>query len=400
MYSELQTASDIQQIDAYSFYGNFTTKQFVSVHVMIPREKIQCSSQYVVSVTQSIVIDPTSMFWFIVRMMIDKGIDPLVSIIIPSRDNVAKLKPCIDSIENKSTYKNYEIIIVDNNSQNDVTKSYLASLKHKLFSYDKPFNFSRIANFAVTKANGEHVIFLNDDTKVISPDWIERMLEHSEKPQVGVVGVKLLHADDTVQHAGMLIGVGTMTAHAFEGFPRDHVGHNGLLQAVHECSSVTGACMMIKRRLFEEIGGFDEHYAYAYTDADLCLRLREKGYSIIYTPYAELYHYEHTTRPYTIHVEETRYFIKHWKDLLLEGDPYYDRNLSRVKPYTPKTKEERFVLTDLGLFEEADLKMFRSTKRYFKIAITIIKRHGVRRLGAEFIRYLITKGGRKDLDLS
>ncbi len=328
-------------------------------------------------------------------MVTDEKKEPLVSIIIPTKDNVPTLKQCIDSIENKSTYRNYEIIIVDNNSRKEKTKSYLSSLKHKVLSYSEPFNFSRLNNFAVTKADGEHIIFLNDDTSVISPDWIDKMLERSESPEVGAVGAKLLYPDNTIQHAGVLIGVGGVTSHAFEGFPRDHPGYQGLLQSIRNCSAVTAACMMIKKRVFQEVGSFDEHLAYAFNDVDLCLRLRKKGYSIIYTPYAELYHYTTSTRPYTVPVEEFKYLIERWRDLILEGDPYYDRNLSRLRPdYSPKIKEERFVLTDLGLFEESELGTLSTLRRYTKAADTIAKQHGARRLIVEFLRFLKIKGPR------
>ncbi len=319
---------------------------------------------------------------------------PLVSIVIPTKDSVGILKRCINSIENKSTYKNYEIIIVDNNSKKLETKSYLSCLSHTVISYNEPFNFSKINNFALTQAKGEFIIFLNDDTEVISSDWIERMLEHSQRPEVGAVGVKLLYRDNTIQHAGVLMGVGTLTAHAFEGFPRDHADHKGL-QTVHDCSAVTGACMMIRKKLFQEIGGFDEHLAYAFNDVDLCLRLRKKGYSIVYTPYAELYHYTQSTRPYVVNVEEIRYFTERWHDLILQGDPYYDRNLSRVIPYAPKKKEERFVLTDLGMFEESEPRTLRKFKRYRGVANNIVRRHGIRRLTLEFLRYLTIKVQRK-----
>lgn len=326
--------------------------------------------------------------------MTDTKNQPLVSIIIPTKNNTSLLKQCLESIESKSTYKNYEIIIVDNNSKKPESTSYLSALKHKVISHNDPFNFSKINNFAVTNAEGKHVIFLNDDTEVISSDWIERMLEHSQRPDVGAVGVKLLYPDDTIQHAGVLMGVGTLTAHAFEGFPRDHVGHKGL-QTVHDCSAVTGACMMIRKQLFQEIGGFDEHLAYAFNDVDLCLRLRKKGYSIVYTPYAELYHYTQSTRPYIVNVEEIRYFTERWHDLILQGDPYYDRNLSRVIPYALKKKEERFVLTDLGMFEESEPRTLRKFKRYGRVANNIVRRHGIRRLTLEFLRYLTIKVQRK-----
>lgn len=318
--------------------------------------------------------------------MTDKKREPLVSIIIPTRDNISMLKQCINSIQSKSTYRNYEIIIVDNNSRKKA-RSYLSTLQHKILSYTEPFNFSRINNFAVTEAAGEHIIFLNNDTLVISPNWIERMLEHSERSDVGAIGVKLLYPDNTIQHAGILIGVGGISSHAFEGFPRDHPGYKGLIQLVRECSAVTAACMMIRKSVFKEVGGFDECLAYSFNDVDLCLRLRKKGYSIIYTPYVELYHYTSSSRPYTVDLEENKYFINRWRDLILEGDPYYDRDLSRLKPYIPKIMEERFVVTEVDLIEESKGRTL-LVKRYISAASKIDKQHGFMRLAIEFVRFL------------
>ncbi|MFQ5970603.1 MAG: glycosyltransferase family 2 protein [Nitrososphaerales archaeon] len=317
-------------------------------------------------------------------MVVNDIKEPLTSIIIPTKDNIEMLKRCVDSIENKSQYKNYEIIIVDNSNK---ASPYLSSLKHKIIAYNEPFNFSRLNNVAVTNARGQYIIFLNDDTLVISSDWIERMLEHSQKPEVGAVGAKLLYPNDRIQHAGVLIGVGGMTSLAFEGFPRDHPGHHGV-QSIRNCSAVTAACMMTRKKLFQEAGGFDERLAYSFNDVDFCLRLRKKGYSIIYTPHSELYHYTTYTRPYTVPVEEIKYFIERWHDLIIEGDPYYDRGLSRLKPYIPKTKEERFVLTDLGLFEESELGTLPMLNRYVRAANKISKQHGFRRLTIEFLRFL------------
>ena len=314
--------------------------------------------------------------------------EPLVSIIIPTKDNIKLLKTCIESIETKSSYKNYEIIIVDNGSKKEETKKYLNSLKHKVLSYDKSFNFSRINNFAVTNANGEHVIFLNDDTQVISQNWIESMLEHSIKPTVGAVGALLFYLNDTIQHAGMLLGVRGVTSHAFEGLPRSDKGYKGLVQTVRECSAVTGACMMIKQNLFKQVGRFDEKYAYSFNDVDLCLRLREKGYSIIYTPHAQLYHRGTASRPYTEENEEIRYFVKRWHDLILKGDPYYEKNLSRVRPFEPKTGNEKLILADTHLFEESERGFSKRLEKYIEVSNKVRKRYGVVRVIIEFMRFL------------
>ena len=312
----------------------------------------------------------------------------LISIIIPTKGNVKLLKTCIESIETISSYKNYEIIIIDNSDKKKETKKYLNGLKHKVISYDKPFNFSRINNFGVTNARGEHVIFLNDDTSVISPDWMERMLEHSTKPNIGAVGALLFYPNDTIQHAGVLVGVGGITSHAFECLPRNDQGYKGLVQTVRECSAVTGACMMIKKSLFEQVGRFDENLAYSFNDVDICLRLREKGYSIIYTPHAQLYHNGTASRPFTEDIEEIRYFVKHWHDLILKGDVYYDQNLSRIKPFEPKTADEKLVLTDIRLVEKSEQGSYKRFRKYLEVSNRIRKRHGVKRVMIEFFRFL------------
>ena len=319
----------------------------------------------------------------------DNKIDQLlVTIIIPTKDRTDLLRKCISSIESKSNYRNYEIIVIDNNSEKAESKSYLSSIKHKVVPLKEPYNSAKICNFGAKHTAGEYLIFLNNDTEVISPDWIERMLDECTKPDVGAVGVKLLYPNDTIQHAGVLIGVAGVASHAFEGLPRDHLGYQGFLQSVRKCSAVTGACMMVRKKTLQEVGGFDENLAYAYDDIDFCLRLRKKGYSIVYTPYAELYHHTSSTRPLTVPVDTYKYFHERWRDLILNGDPYYARSLSRVRPYSAKTGEERLILTDLGLFEESHLGNLSTLKRYVKIANMIVKRYGVRRLIVEFARFI------------
>lgn len=315
----------------------------------------------------------------------------LVSIIIPTKGNLKLLKACIKSIETRSSYRNYEIITIDNSNKEE-TKRYLDSLQHKALFYDKPFNFARINNFAVTYARGEHLVFLNDDTEIISQNWIESMLEHSEKPNVGAVGALLFYPNDTIQHAGVLIGIGGMTSHAFEGLPRTDKGYKGLVQTIRECSAVTGACLMIKKSLFEQVGGFDESLAYSFNDVDLCLRLREKGYVIIYTPHAQLYHYGTASRPYTEDNDEIRYFVKRWHDVILKGDPYYDQNLSRVKPFEPKTDDEKLVLTDIRLVAESEQGFCKRLGKYIEVSNKVRKRHGIGRVITEFIRFLKKRG--------
>lgn len=312
---------------------------------------------------------------------------PLISIIIPTKGNLKLLKTCIESIETKSSYKNYEIIVI-NNSKKKETKKYLENLKHKMLFYDRPFNFAKINNFAVASAMGEHIIFLNDDTEVISQNWMESLLEYSAKPAVGVVGALLFYLDDTIQHAGVLIGVGGVTSHAFEGLARSDKGYKELVQTVRECSAVTGACMMIKKSLFDQVGGFDEKLVYSFNDVDLCLRLREQGYSIIYTPYAQLYHHGTASRPYAEDNEEIRYFLKRWHDLILKGDPYYDQTLSRIKSFEPKTRDEKLILTDTRLFEESEQGFHKRLRKYIEVSNKVRKHHGIGRVIMEVMRFL------------
>jgi len=316
---------------------------------------------------------------------------PLISIIIPTKGNVKLLKTCIESIETKSSYKNYEILVIYNGDKKEA-KKYLNYIKHKVLVYDKPFNFSHINNFAVTNAQGKHIVFLNDDTEIISPDWMDFMLEHSIKSNVGAVGALLFYRNDTIQHAGVLIGIGGITSHAFESLPQNAQGYKGLVQTVRECSAVTGACMMIKKNLFEQVGGFDENLAYSFNDVDLCLRLRETGYSIIYTPHAQLYHHGTASRPYTEDNNEIRYFVKRWHDLILKGDPYYDATLSRIRPFEPKTGDEKLILTDTRLFEESEQGFCKRLGKYIEVSNKVRKRHGIGRVIIEFLRFLKKRG--------
>ena len=259
-----------------------------------------------------------------------------VSIIIPFRDKVDLLNRCVSSILKKSTYKNYEIILVNNDSREDETKKYLAELSKnpliKIINYSKPFNFSAINNFAVKYATGEFLLFLNNDTEVISENWLEEMLKQFDDPRVSAVGAKLLYPNGTIQHAGVIVGKNIAT-HQFLGIREEDLGKNDIVRQV---DAVTGACMMTKKDLFLELGGFDEkNLPIAYNDVDYCLKLREKGYEIIYTPYAKLYHHESASRTNDIFAKifnrkrnvefqkEQEYMRKRWKKEV-ENDQYYN----------------------------------------------------------------------------
>jgi len=257
---------------------------------------------------------------------------PLVSIIIPTKDQIELLKRCISSIKTRSTYNNYEIIVVDNNSEKCETSEYLNNLDALILRYPHEFNFPKINNFAAEHAKGEYLIFLNNDTEVITPDWIQSMLEHSQRPEVGAVGCKLLYPDGSIQHAGVVLGMSPdqaagVAGHIFNRFSYEDAGYFGMINVIRNYSAVTAAAMMVKRSVFMSVGGFDEDLAICYNDVDLCLRLKDKGYSIIYTPYAELYHHESASRGNSVDLHEAEYMLSKWGSII-KKDPNYSPNLS------------------------------------------------------------------------
>lgn len=254
--------------------------------------------------------------------------NPLVSIIIPMRDKHEVLKTCLDSIR-QSTYENVEILIIDNGSQEPDTLAYLSSLTDcRILRYDIPFNYSKLNNWATKEASGDYLIFLNNDIEVITPDWIEQMLQHAQRPNVGVVGAKLLYPDGKIQHAGVVLGIGGVADHAHKSLPRTSPGYFGTVIDIRNYSAVTAACMMVPKGVFEACQGFDEErLAVAFNDVDLCLRVRSLGYLCVYTPYAELWHYESLSRSSDMNYHEIFYMQNRWGGTLA-SDPYYNEHLS------------------------------------------------------------------------
>lgn len=265
---------------------------------------------------------------------------PLVSLIVPTRDRVELLRGCVESILALTTYGNYEILVVDNGSTDPSTLDYLAELRSRdrvrLLSCSGPFNFSRINNFAVGEARGTVVGLLNNDTVVISPDWLTEMLSWAIQPDIGCVGAKLCYADGTIQHAGVVIGLGDVAGHAHRYFPRDHEGYCLRLKAVHNLSAVTAACLVVRKTVYEEVGGLNERdLTVAYNDVDFCLRVRAAGYSNVWTPFAELYHLESLSRgsdrsadKARRYADEVAYMHRHWD---LRSDPFYSTHLTRLR---------------------------------------------------------------------
>lgn len=254
-----------------------------------------------------------------------------VCIIIPVRDGIPLLSRCIESIVSKTSYTDYEIVIVDNDSETQEAREFFARTRHRILHFRGPFNFSAINNFAVERTQCPWLLFLNNDAEVIESDWLSVMVEHVQRPEVGAVGARLLYPDDTVQHAGVVLGVGGIAQHAFRGFPAEDPGVNRQLQVTRNYSSVTGACLLTRRDVFEEVHGFDEErLPVTFNDVDLCLKMRHAGYLIVYTPFAKLYHHESATRRRSVEALETDVMRERWPDLL-ERDPYYNPNLTRER---------------------------------------------------------------------
>lgn len=275
--------------------------------------------------------------------------DSLVSIIIPNRDHVEDLKICLNAVQN-STYKNYEVIIIENNSAEKETFDYyksIASEQIKVVTWKQGFNYAAINNYGVQHAKGEYLLFLNNDTAALGADWIREMLANCQRKNVGVVGAKLYYPNNTIQHAGVIVGIGGVAGHAFLGMSKDFTGYMHKASLQQNLSAVTAACMMVKRSVFEEVGGFAEQLAVAFNDIDLCLKVREKGDLVVFDPYVELVHYESKTRGAENTEEKMKRFdeecnyMKHrWAEILKNGDPMYNPNLTLKKWDYSVTKQK------------------------------------------------------------
>ena len=265
---------------------------------------------------------------------------PLISIIIPNKDQVESLDKCLESIE-KSSYKNYEIIIVENNSTEDETFAYykkIESDKIRIVYWSDEFNYSAINNFGVKHARGDYLLLLNNDVEVITTDWLEELTANCQRKDVGIVGARLYYPDDTIQHAGIVIGIGGVAGALFVGMPRMFTGYLHKAAIQQDLSAVTAACMMVKRSVYEELNGLEEELKVAFNDVDFCLRARGKGYLVVYDPNVELYHFESKSRGTEDSKEKIRrfqneieYMRSHWLELLKKGDPMYNPNLTLTK---------------------------------------------------------------------
>ncbi len=281
---------------------------------------------------------------------------PKISIVIPTCEHAEDLRRCIDSIYEKSVYDNYEIIVVENGSTSSETLGYYEELRNGSLKdivkvvdfYEDPankpldgekrsFNYSKVVNYGVSKATGDYIILLNNDTQVITVNWMEELLMYAQRSDVGAVGGKLYFPDRKIQHAGVVLGLGAhrTAGHSHYGQAGMNLGYMGRLCYAQDVSAVTGACLMVSRAKYDEVGGFDESFAVSLNDVDFCLKLREKGYLNVFTPFAELFHYESLSRGLDLEGEnakrydaESDHFKEKWKKVLEKGDPYYNPNFS------------------------------------------------------------------------
>lgn len=266
--------------------------------------------------------------------------EDLISVIIPNKDHIDDLKLCLDSMYERTSYKNFEVIIVENNSTEKETFVYYEQIQMKyknlrMITWKDEFNYAAINNYAVKEANGNYLLFLNNDVEILSENWMEEMLGYCQREDVGAVGARLYFPDDTIQHAGVIIGMGGIAGHIFSGTPRVEYGYQARLVSAQNLSAVTAACMMVKKSVFDAVDGFDETYKVAFNDVDLCMKIRTLNKLIVYTPYAELYHYESKSRGSEDTIEkqsrfigEVKNFENKWGDILEKGDPYYNPNMS------------------------------------------------------------------------
>lgn len=267
-------------------------------------------------------------------------LQPHVSLIIPTRDKVELLSNCIESILRKTKYKSYDITVVDNGSVEPKTKKYFEQItaKHsvKVLPYDRPFNFSAMNNFAVAEAKSEMVGLINNDIEVISPDWLTEMVSWAQQKDIGCVGAKLYYGNESIQHAGVILGIGGVAGHSHKYFPRHHPGYFSRLKLVQNLSAVTAACLIVRRSVYLEVGGLNEsELRIAFNDVDFCLKVERAGYLNVWTPFAELYHLESISRGAEDNAEkqarflsEAEYMRRNW---LLDNDAYYSINLTRER---------------------------------------------------------------------
>jgi GT2 family glycosyltransferase len=252
---------------------------------------------------------------------------PRVSVIIPTRDAPEILGRCLRTVLEKTSYPNFEVVVMDNDTVDPAALALMEQYPVRRVPFPGPFNFSRANNNGAAAASGELLLFLNNDTEIVSEDWLQHLVHYAEQDDVGAVGALLLYENRTVQHAGVALGMRGTADHIMRGFPSDVDGYAGSLACAREVSAVTAACLMMRKSLFLEIGGFNEHFFTAYQDVDLCLRLRDRGLRIIYTPEAVVIHHESVSRKNYYDMVDRMLLLDRWELVIERGDPYYNPNL-------------------------------------------------------------------------
>ena len=291
------------------------------------------------------VIESSRAFETIFRIRYEIKGNPMISILIPNKDHTEDLRRLIESILDKTSYDNFEIIIVENNSVSKEIFEYYDSIsKHpkiNVVRFEGAFNYSKINNFGARSAKGDYLLLLNNDTEIITRSWLEELLMYAQRDDVGAVGCMLYYPDYTIQHAGVVLGLGAhrTAGHSHYKMAKENLGYMGRLCYAQNVSAVTGACLMVKKSLYDEVGGLDEEFTVALNDVDFCLRLREKGLLNVFTPFAELFHYESASRGTDVtdaasrenaerYNRESELFKSRWKEVLEKGDPYFNPNFS------------------------------------------------------------------------
>ncbi len=269
------------------------------------------------------------------------GARPRVSIVLPTRDHAEDLERCLDSLFSRTTYTDFEVVLVDNGTRDpdalDVLERFRAAQSRlSILPMDVPFNYSLLNNAAVRAAAGEMLVLLNNDTQIVTPDWIEAMLEQAQRPEIGAVGANLLYPDGSVQHGGVIVGIGGVAGHSHRSYPPKSTGYFEALRTTTNYSAVTAACLMVRKRVYEEVGGLDESLTVAFNDVDFCLRLRQAGYRNVWLPHVVLIHGESLSRGHDVGLGKThrslieqRTMQERWRTTI-EHDPYYSPHLTRA----------------------------------------------------------------------
>jgi GT2 family glycosyltransferase len=255
-----------------------------------------------------------------------KADPPVIAIIIPTKDSPQLIGRCLETLYRLTSYPRYEVIVMDNGTTDAAALEAMDNYPVKRVEWSDDFNFSRVNNAGAEHTSAPYLVFLNNDTEIVTPDWLQYLLYYAEQPDVGAAGPLLLYPDRTVQHAGVALGMRGTADHVMRGFPATVEGYAGSLSCAREVSAVTAACMMISRQGFEEVGKFNELFSTLYQDVDLCLRLRQRLRRIIYTPEAVLIHHESASRKSYYDMVDRMFLLDQWDSLIEKGDPYYNRN--------------------------------------------------------------------------